>query len=233
MEIKKSPEANLERYKLVFFLIGLCLSLGICIVIFNVKSRGEIDTGVVRDQGPAVEEEIIPITEQRQEQKPLAAPPEAPKIVSKIQIVDRDVEFSEENPFDMEFDEAATVDLTEYMESGAGEEEEVEEEQIIYFAEEMPTFQGGGLDKFREYIKNNTKYPEVAAEAGIQGRVRVSFVVERDGSVSNVKVISGVDPLLDREAIRVVKSSPKWSPGRQRGKPARVGYNVPVVFVLN
>lgn len=180
-----------------------------------------------------MEEEIIPITEQRQEQKPLAAPPEAPKIVSKIQIVDRDVEFSEENPFDMEFDEAATVDLTEYMESGAGEEEEVEEEQIIYFAEEMPTFQGGGLDKFREYIKNNTKYPEVAAEAGIQGRVRVSFVVERDGSVSNVKVISGVDPLLDREAIRVVKSSPKWSPGRQRGKPARVGYNVPVVFVLN
>ena len=233
MEVKKSPKANLERYKLVFFLIGLCLSLGICIAIFNFKSRSEIDTEVVLNEGPAVEEEMIPITEQQQEQKPLAAPPEAPKIVSKIQIVDREVEFSDENPFDMEFDEAATVDVTEYVESGAGEEEEVEEEQIIYFAEEMPTFQGGGLDKFREYIKNNTKYPEVAAEAGIQGRVRVSFVVERDGSVSNVKVISGVDPLLDSEAVRVVKSSPKWSPGRQRGKPARVGYNVPVVFVLN
>lgn len=234
MEVKKSTKADIQRYSSLFFLLGLIIALGVCIIAFNWKTEYKLDSEITHDVGPVVEQEEIPITEQEDQRKtPPPPPPEAPKIVSKIRLVDHEVKIdSDINPFDTEFDEAGTVDVYDYVESSAGDEEEVEEEQIIYFAEEMPTFQGGDLNKFRDYVQKNTKYPEAAAEMGIQGRVRVSFVVEKDGRVSNVKVISGVDPLLDREAVRVVQSSPRWEPGKQRGLPARVGYNIPVVFYL-
>lgn len=233
MDVKKSPKADIQRYSSLFFLVGLIVALGICLFAFNWKTQYKLDSEITQDMGPVVEQEEIPITQQEERKQEPVAPPEAPKIVSKIRLVDREVKIdSDFNPFDTEFDESAAVDVYDYVESSAGEEEEVEEEQVIYFAEEMPSFQGGDLNKFRDYVQKNTKYPEAAAEMGIQGRVRVSFVVEKDGRVSNVKVISGVDPLLDREAVRVVQSSPRWEPGKQRGKPARVGYNIPVVFYL-
>lgn len=234
MDVKKSPKADIQRYSYVFFLIGLIVALAACIFAFNWKTEYKLDSAITQEQGTIVEQEVIPITQQedhRQEQQP-AAPPEAPKIVSRIRLVDHNVEVSDFNPFDTEFDENTVVEVYDYVESTAAEEEEVEEEQIIYFAEEMPSFQGGDLNKFRDYVQSTAVYPQVAQEAGIQGRVRVSFVVEKDGRVTNVKVISGVDPLLDREAVRVVQSSPRWEPGKQRGKPARVGYNIPVVFYL-
>ena len=105
--------------------------------------------------------------------------------------------------------------------------------QIITKADVMPTFRGGDMKKFQEYINQNIVYPQVAAEMGVYGTVRVSFVVERDGKVSNVKVTKGVDPLLDREALRVVSGSPRWKPGTRNGKPVRVASNVMVVFALN
>ncbi len=105
--------------------------------------------------------------------------------------------------------------------------------QIITKADVMPKFRGGGMKKFQEYINQNIVYPQVAAEMGVYGTVRVSFVVERDGKVSNVKVTKGVDPLLDREALRVVRESPRWKPGTRNGKPVRVASNVMVVFALN
>ena len=232
MEVKKSPKADIQRYNSLFFLIGLIIALGVCIFAFNWKTQYKLDSEITSDMGPVVEQEEIPITQQ-EERKQQAAPPEAPKIVSKIRLVDREVKIdSDFNPFDTEFDESAAGDVYEYIDGGAGDEEEVEEEQVIYFAEEMPSFQGGDLNTFRAYIQKNTHYPEAAAEMGIQGRVRISFVVEKDGRVTNVKVIGSVDPLLDREAVRVVQSSPRWEPGKQRGKPARVGYTIPVVFYL-
>lgn len=104
--------------------------------------------------------------------------------------------------------------------------------EIVASAEEMPKFRGGGLKKFQDYINENTNYPQVAAEMGVQGRVKVSFVVEKNGSVSNVKVVKSIDPLLDREAIRVVKSSPRWTPGKNGGRPIRVSQTASVLFVL-
>lgn len=108
----------------------------------------------------------------------------------------------------------------------------VNNDEIVASAEVMPKFKGGGIKKFQEYINENTNYPQVAAEMGIQGRVRVSFVVEKNGTVSNVKVVKSIDPLLDREAIRVVKSSPRWTPGQNGGSPIRVSQNASVLFVL-
>lgn len=115
----------------------------------------------------------------------------------------------------------------------AVEEPAVDNNEIVSSAEVMPKFKGGNLKKFQEYINENTVYPQTAAEMGIQGRVRVSFVVEKNGSVSNVKVVKGVDPLLDREALRVVKSSPRWTPGQNNGRLVRVSQVVPVLFVLH
>ncbi len=103
--------------------------------------------------------------------------------------------------------------------------------KVFDVVEEMPSFPGG-QGALMSYLYSNTKYPVVAQENGVQGRVIISFVVERDGSISDVKVARSVDPSLDREAQRVVKSMPRWSPGKQNGSTVRVKYTVPVVFRL-
>jgi TonB family protein len=105
-------------------------------------------------------------------------------------------------------------------------------DQIFQVVEEMPLFMGQKADHFREYISKNLKYPQIAMELGIQGRVFVSFVVETDGTVSNVSIERGVDPLLDKEAIRVVETSPKWTPGKQRGEIVRTKFTFPIIFKL-
>ena len=103
--------------------------------------------------------------------------------------------------------------------------------KVFEVVEEMPSFPGGAV-ALNAFLSSNTKYPVVAQENGVQGRVIVGFVVERDGSISDVKVLRSVDPSLDREATRVVKSMPKWTPGKQNGSTVRVKYTVPVVFRL-
>ena len=103
---------------------------------------------------------------------------------------------------------------------------------VFDVVEVMPQFPGGQIAMLK-YIMENIKYPEQAMKEGIQGRVTVRFIVEKDGSISNVKPVLSVHPLLDKEAVRVVESMPKWSPGKQNGKPVRVRFNVPVMFKLN
>jgi TonB family protein len=106
------------------------------------------------------------------------------------------------------------------------------EGEIFVIVENMPKFQGGDINKFREYIGENLKYPEIAKENGIQGRVILSYVIEPDGRLTNAKILRGVDPSLDKEALRVVESSPVWTPGTQRGEPVRVQFNIPINFAL-
>lgn len=105
------------------------------------------------------------------------------------------------------------------------------EEKVYDVVEEMPQFPGGPSALF-EYLSNNLQYPVVAEENGVQGRVIVTFIVEKDGSISNAKVVKVVDPSLDKEAIRLVESMPNWIPGKQNGEPVRVKYTVPVTFRL-
>ncbi len=106
-----------------------------------------------------------------------------------------------------------------------------QDDVIMYVAvDEKPKFQGGEANVFSKWVVKNMVYPEYAIENGIQGRVTVQFVVNEDGSVSNVKVLNGLDKLLDAEAVRVVSKSPKWSPGKQAGVPVKVKYVFPVVF---
>lgn len=104
--------------------------------------------------------------------------------------------------------------------------------EVLDIAETMPEFKGG-VNALLKYLSNNIKYPKTAEKAGIQGRVVVQFVVDKDGSIEDTKVVSSVDPELDKEALRVVNAMPNWKPGRQDGKPVRVKYTVPIMFRLN
>jgi len=225
MEEKKSPKANLENKKLMFMQIGLIISLIIAWLAFEHKSydKREIDPSLLR-QTEVVEEEMVEITKQ---EEPKPQPVEVPKQTTQLEIVEDDVEVE-----DIEIN--AEMDQNEVMEEYVApevEEEEVVEAEVFTIVEEMPSYPGGDA-KMYEYLGKNIKYPQIARESGIQGRVFVNFVVEPDGSVSNVKVLRGIGGGCDEEAIRVVKSMPKWKAGKQRGKAVRVSYTLPVVFKL-
>ena len=137
----------------------------------------------------------------------------------------------EDNILNLEEDSSSGVEIREYIEE---QEEEVIEEEAIPFAivEDKPKFMGGDANTFSKWVNERLQYPEIAKENGIQGRVILQFVVGTDGSVSNVKVARGVDPSLDKEAVRVVQSSPKWTPGKQRDRAVKVTYTFPVIFQL-
>lgn len=228
MKVKKSPKANLETKKLTWRLLGFVAVLALMFVAFEWSTYDKkIDTsGQVQDI--VAEEEIIPITEQQTTPPPPPPEPEVQKVEEVLKIVEDDVEVadvqlasSEDTNEAVEIKEVAPVVV----------EEEVVEEEIFQVVEEMPSFPGG-MGELMKYLGNNIKYPPVAQENGIQGRVIIQFVVEKDGSVANPQVVKGVDPSLDKEALRVVKSMPKWNPGKQRGKAVRVKYTVPVTFRL-
>jgi len=228
MELKKTPKADLENKKSVFFEIGLVITLLIVLAAFEWTSTDTVNVDQIKVQEVKVEEEMMDIT--RQDEVKAPEPPKVVTVTDVIKIVDDNVNIKDNSDiFESDFKEDAAVKIVEFNE----EEAEVEEYVPFVVVEEMPNFGEGGIDQFRnEYIAKNLKYPDVAAENGIQGRVYINFVVEPDGRVTNVKVVRGVDPSLDKEAVRVVSSSPKWKPGKQRGKPVRVQFTIPIIFVL-
>ena len=228
MESKKSPKADLENKKNVFFMLGLVVALGVTLLAFEwtTKPTKADDLGQIQTQ--EVEEEIIPITREQEVKPP--PPPPPPKVVEVLNIVDDDVEIEDElEILDTEADDETVIDVAPVIETE--EEEEEEEAQVFFIVEDMPEFPGGEL-ALRKYIANAIKYPVIAQENGIQGKVYVTFVVDKDGSISDARIARGVDPSLDKEALRVVNTLPKWKPGKQRGKPVRVSYTVPINFVL-
>ena len=227
MELKKSDKANLEKRSTIFFEIGLVTAIALVLIAFEWTSSGFKTNEFEVNQADQAEQEIIPITRQ---EKPKPKPPEPPKVTEILQIVDNNVNLQDELQLeDLEADINTEVQEINY---DVADEEDDSGDQIFFIVEDMPTFQGKDVNAFRDWVAKRLKYPEIAAENGISGRVFVRFVVEPNGVVDNVTVVRGVDPALDAEAIRVVKSSPKWSPGKQRGKAVRVAYTIPIVFVL-
>ncbi len=227
MEVKKSPKADLENKKTTNLLIGAILTLSVLFIGFEWSER---DKQVVTDSGIqeiVFEEEIIPITEQEQP-KQAPPPPEAPKMEEVLEIMDNDTEV-EESTIQVSDDTQAAVEV-KYTPVEV-EEEEVEEQQIFQVVEEMPEFPGG-MAECMKWLSKNIKYPTISQENGVQGRVIIQFVVNRDGSIVDAQVARGVDPYLDKEALRVVGLMPKWKPGKQRGKEVRVKYTLPVMFRL-
>ena len=228
MEIKKSEKANLENKKLLFVEIGLVISLAITLFAFEWTST-ETEVAVLEDtQEVVLEEEIIPITQEAPPPPPAA--PKIPVLSDQIDIVDDEIEVDDDLFMNLEDDSSLGVEIMEYVEVA---EEVVEEEAIPFqLVEEKPSFQGGDANQFSKWVNSRLEYPEIAKENGVQGRVTLQFTVEKDGSVTKVKVLRGVDPSLDKEAVRVVSMSPKWSPGKQRDRAVPVTYTFPVIFQL-
>ena len=227
MEVKKSPKADLEGKKSTWLLIGYVLILAFMFVAFEWSER---DKQVLMAQGPVevtFEEDMVPITQQEQPQTP--PPPQAPSAEEVLKIVENDANIEETEVATSE-DKGEAVQV---VSTGPAVvvEEVVEEEPIFQVVEEMPSFPGGDAECMR-FLSKNIKYPTIAQENGIQGRVILQFVVNKDGSIVDVTVARSVDPYLDKEAVRVVKMMPKWTPGKQRGKPVRVKYTLPVMFRL-
>lgn len=229
MELKKTEKADLENKKSAFLLLGLVLALGITLLAFEwttkpseVESLGTLDA-------VQVEEEVIPIT--RQEEIKVTPPPPV-TVVEVLNIVDNTQQVNDDlSIFDSEANNETLVDVAPIVIETKQEEEKEEDTQVFIIVEEMPEFPGGEA-ALRAFIAKSINYPVIAQENGIQGKVYVTFVVDKDGGISEAKVARGVDPSLDKEALRVVNMLPKWKPGKQRGKPVRVSYTVPISFVL-
>ena len=227
MDIKKSLRADLENKKSIFMQIGLIIALAIVLVAFEwTSSTRAIDQSTMISEG-VVEEEIIPITRAEEVKTP---PPPPPKALDVLTIVDDDVKVADVEIIDSESDDNTTVEVVK-IEQTATVEEEMEDAPVFVLVEEMPEFPGGPA-AITKFIGENTKYPAIAVENGIQGKVYVSFVVNAKGKVENVKIVRGVDPSLDKEAVRVIESMPMWKPGKQRNKPVKVSYTMPVTFKL-
>ena len=227
MEIKKSPKADLESKKLTFTLIGLVVSLFIIWRVFEYKSYDKQTFDDLQRTVEVMEEEMVEITKQEQ---PKIQPPQPKPQVTQIQIVEDDVEVEDEIDINAEVDQDEVIEEYEFTPPEI-EEEEIVEAEIFKVVEEMPEFPGGPA-KMMEYIQKNMKYPMMARESDIQGRVFVNFVVEPDGSISNVTVMRGIGGGCDEEALRVVQSMPKWKPGKQRGSAVRCSFTVPIIFKL-
>lgn len=227
MELKKSDKANLEKQKGLFFQIGLVIALGVILVAFEWKQRPETTDDSAAVAQVAIEEEIAQVTRPPE----VKTPPPPPKVTEVLNLVEDNVKLDDDIKLDVESDDNLSLSSIEYVEAKPAEEEVVEETPFV-MVEDMPLFQGGNSDTFRAWIAKNLKYPEIAAENGISGRVYIQFCVNSKGDIVDVVVLRGVDPALDKEAMRVVSSSPKWTPGKQRGKAVKVQFTFPVNFVL-
>lgn len=226
MELKKSPKADLENKRKIFFEFGLVIAIAACLFGFESSNQMKrtIDLGTLDNQSLVIE--IPPIT-RPEELKPIAPPP---KVVDLILITENDAIIDEDLVIeDSEVDNLTAIHAA--MQIQNPQEVNNDEEKIFFIADEMPEFPGGNLALLR-YLNLNVKYPVIAVENGITGKVTVNFVVNTDGTISDARILRGVDPSLDKEALRVVNSLPKWKPGKQSGIAVRVSFSVPINFLL-
>ena len=228
MEVKKSKNANLENKKGTWILMGLVAVFALLYVAFEWTQHEKKYDGDILDMGDIVlEEEVIPIT--MPEKKTVPPPPQAVTQAEVLNIVEDDAEIEETTIASID-DQAEFVEITDDVPIVVEEPEE--EQQIFQVVENMPEFPGG-TQALLQYLKKNIKYPTICQEQGIQGRVVVQFVVNKDGSIVDPEVIKPINPYLDKEALRVISTMPKWKPGEQRGKPVRVKFTLPVQFKLS
>lgn len=228
MEVKKSKKADLESKRNTFLLFGLVVALGATLLAFEWTTKPTKAESLGQIESQEVEEEFIPITREQEVKPP--PPPPPPKVVEVLNIVDDDVEIDDELEIeDSEADAETVIDVLPVIETA--EEEEVEEKIWFNIIEDPAEFPGGDRALYK-YITDALRYPVIAQENGIQGKVYVKFIVNEQGKVSNGEVLRGVDISLDKEALRVINSLPDFKPGKQRGKPVKVFYNAVINFKL-
>ncbi len=237
MQLKKNPKADLEAKKGIFFALGLVLSLSFVLIAFEWKTYEESASSLGQLKMDDIEDEIIPITQQNQPPPPPPPPPPPQEI---LEIVEDDKEIEDE----VEIEDSEADMETEIFEQP---EEVIEEPEIFTIVEDMPVFPGcedagsrSEMDQctnveIQKFIAKNTKYPAMARDAGVSGRVFVRYMIDENGKVREVTIVRGVPggKALEQEAVRVINELPKMKPGKQRGKAVRVQYTVPVNFKLS
>ena len=226
MEVKKNPNADLEKKKGLYLEIGLVVALTIALVAFNIKSY---DIEQVEVSQRTAIDEIEDVIIQTSEDTPPPPPPEAPEVVTELTIVEDDAVIENEVGV-IDMSDKNVVNAEPIKVEVVEEVEEVEEE-IFTVVEEEPSFPGG-MEALYKYLGTSIKYPSLAKENNITGKVYVTFVIEKDGSIANPRILRDIGGGCGAEALRVVKAMPKWKPGKQRGKAVRVQFNLPVSFNL-
>ncbi|SUB77682.1 energy transducer TonB [Porphyromonas macacae] len=230
MEIKKSPKANLEKQKGLSLLMGLVVALAIVYVSLEYRSLTKHDDNIIAKIDIADVDEQLLIEDQKQpepEPEPEVAKIEV-QLPEEFEVVSNEKEVAKVTLISGEEDKKLPPPTVIVPQVSAADEEA---EKIFTVVEKNPEFPGG-INEMYKYLRENINYPQIAADNGVQGKVHLGFVVERDGSITQIQVIRGVDPELDKEAIRVVKSMPKWKPGQQQGRPVRCRFTLPVTFQL-
>ena len=231
MEVKKSPKADLQNYRLLFLLVGFAIALGATGIAFMYSS--EINSGEYTPPKPETTE-VEQIDNTRQDMPEPEVQPQkaqAQVVTDVLNIVSNDQKIETNIVFTDDADDFDDFDIV--IEE---KEEEIEEEEIFVTVEEMPTFQGGGLPEFRNWVQSNVKYPQIALENGIQGNVVVQFVVDTDGKMIRFKILQSPDKTLSDATIEVLKKANElkkgWKPGKQRGKAVKVSFTLPVKFAI-
>ncbi len=225
MKVKKSPQADLENKKSIFLQIGFVVALGLMFLAFEWSTTDAEYSGLDFADDIVPAEDIIPVTIQEEAKPPLPSPL---KPIDILIIVENDDDLDE--TLEIENSEMNEDDIIDF--SNIPEVAEPDDDAIIFInVQEMPEFPGG-MSALLRYIAKSVRYPVIAQENRVEGRVFVTFVVNSRGEVQDVEISRGVDPALDKEAIRVIRTLPDWKPGKQRGKPANVRYTVPINFML-
>ena len=229
MELKKSDKANLENKKALFIQIGLVIALSITIFAFEYKSYDQKESVLVDRVAVQEVEEVVMATQEETAPPPPEDVPQAEttefEIIEDSKTIEREFNISS-------FQQTSNVQASVAKVEIKIEEEEVQEEKVIFTVVEQEASFPGGIQKLNEYLATSIKYPQQAKETGTKGRVMLTFVVERDGSITDIKILRDIGSGCGEEAKRVVKEMPKWQPAKQRGKAVRQQFVLPVSFNL-
>jgi periplasmic protein TonB len=226
MELRKNPKYDLRQYRGLFFNIGLVISMLMVIAAFEWRFYDQqelMDMGLINAEFDQALD--VPLTEQ--------PPPPPPKAIKNIQIiaVENLEEIEDDIEIDLDIEMTEELAIEKVIETVSEEIEEEDTEEIFLIVEDVP-MPKGGMASFYQFVSANIKYPAQALSLNIEGKVFVQFVVAKDGSLTNVEVIRGIGGGCDEEALRVVRLSPRWHAGKQRGKPVRVKMVLPITFKI-
>jgi periplasmic protein TonB len=225
MESKKTVRADLTRKSFLFFNVGLITALSLTIFAFTYKTGdGTVKSDLKNNQGLVEEVIDVPVTSQLPPPPPKIEQPQITEVLNTEKI---------EEDFNVDMDAEATPSETNNLTTPVRVEIEEEDPNTLFTIVEESASPVGGINAFNEFISKNIRYPNQAKRMDIQGKVFVEFIVERDGSITNIKTLKGIGGGCDEEAVRVLGLAPKWTPGKQRGRPVRQKMVLPISFMTN
>ncbi len=226
METKKNPNVELSQKYNLFLNIGLVISLALCLVAFEWKTYEDLSVVDYKATSTNLEPPIIiPITEHKIPEPPKIKDPEIVEVPDEKEIDKVLIEVGSEVIEPVIAPPALPVEAV-------AAPAEPEETETIHIISENPPMPEGGFEALGKYLQKSLKYPEQARRMNVEGKVFVQFVIDKDGSPSDITVLKGIGSGCDEEAVRVIKNMPKWTPGKQRGRPVKVRMSLPIVFKL-